>query len=332
MTRSADWLRRCLAACVLCACTALAHAAVDEDDLLPVDEAFALSARAVARDRIEVDWAIADAYYLYRHRIDVRPDSAFAPGPLQLPPGKKHTDEFFGEVETYRGRLTAVLDGRAAEGARRVTLTLKYQGCADIGICYPPQTRTVQVALPDDGQAAGATPQPRTTDSGFAALGRSLGGASSASPALGVDPAGRSQALPLPPEQAFGFEAIAGDGNTLLLRFTPAKGYYLYRDRSGFRLDGPEGIALGTPRWPKGVSHRDEHFGDVVVYFDRIDVPLPLRRGVADATEATLHATFQGCQLDGICYPPMTRTVLLALPAGRVETVAEATTDRKSVV
>ncbi len=323
MIRPADRLRRCLAAFALCACAAAAHAAVDEDDLLPVDEAFALGARAVARDRIEVDWAIADGYYLYRHRIDVRPDAAFAPEPLQLPAGKKHTDEFFGEVETYRRHVTAVLDGRAAGDARRVTLTVKYQGCADIGICYPPQTRTLQVALPDGGQAAGAAAPPQAADSGFAALGRSLGGAS---PAPGVDPAGRSQALPLPPEQAFGFEAIAGDGNHLLLRFTPAKDYYLYRDRSRFRLDGPEGIALGTPRWPRGVSHRDEHFGDVVVYFDRIDVSLPLRRHVSDAGEVTLQATFQGCQLDGICYPPMTRTVTLALPAGRVETVAEATT------
>ena len=79
-------------------------------------------------------------------------------------------------------------------------------------------------------------------------------------------------------EQAFGFEAIAGDGNTLLLRFTPARGYYLYRDRSTLKLEGAPGIAAGTPRWPKGTNHHDEHFGDVVVYFDQIDVPLPLKR------------------------------------------------------
>ena len=324
MTRP-RWLRHCLAALALCAPTVAAQAAVDESDLLPVDQAFALSARAVARDRIEVDWAIADTYYLYRHRIDVRPDAAFAPGALQLPAGKKHTDEFFGEVETYRGHLTAMLPGRAAADARQVTLTVKYQGCADIGICYPPQTRTLQVALPDGDGTAAPPPSP-ATDSGFAALGRTLGGAPLAPSALGADPAGRAQALPLPPEQAFGFEAIAGDGNTVLLRFTPAKDYYLYRDRSSFRLEGRDGIALGTPRWPKGTSHHDEHFGDVVVYFDQVDVPLPLRRRIGDAADVTLHATFQGCQLDGICYPPITRTVKLSLPAGHVETATEAAT------
>ncbi|HRO27180.1 MAG TPA: protein-disulfide reductase DsbD family protein, partial [Luteimonas sp.] len=196
------------------------------------------------------------------------------------------------------------------DGATTVTLQVKYQGCADIGICYPPQVRTLRVALP----AAGAA------DTGFAALGRSLGGTPAATATIsGTD------ALPLPPEQAFAFEAIAADGDTLLLRFTPAKGYYLYRDRSSFRLDGAAGIALGTPRWPKGVDHYDEHFGDVVVYFDQVDLPLPLRRQVADAAEVTLTATFQGCQDEGICYPPMTRTVTVALPVGRVETPAAAT-------
>ena len=87
-----------------------AAGAVDETPLLPVDEAFVLQARAPARDRIEIDWTIADDYYLYRHRTSVRVvEGSFEAGPLQLPAGKRHVDEFFGEVETYRGRLAAVL-------------------------------------------------------------------------------------------------------------------------------------------------------------------------------------------------------------------------------
>src|SRR3546814_13171807 len=49
---------------------------------------------------------------------------------------------------------------------------------------------------------------------------------------------------------------------------------------------------------------------------DQVEVPLPLRRANADAQAVTLTATFQGCQDEGICYPPMTRTVRIALPAG----------------
>src|SRR5690554_1198180 len=101
------------------------------------------------------------------------------------------------------------------------------------------------------------------------------------------------------------------------MRFTPAPGYYLYRDRSSFRLEA-EGIQAGAPRWPRGVAHNDGYFGNVVVYFDQVDVPLPLLRSHARAGEATLTATFQGCQDEGICYPPMTRSVQLSLPAGTV--------------
>src|SRR5690606_4122249 len=247
----------------------------------------------------------------------------FKANPLQLPPGKRHVDEFFGEVETYRQHLAAVLTGAAADGERSLSLEVKYQGCADLGICYPPQTRTLTVALPADDAATA----PGATDPAFAALGQSLAGSAGAGagPQLGTDAQGRAQALPLPPEQAFGFEAIADGGRGLLLRFTPARGYYLYRDRSGFRIEGDDAVAAGSPRWPPGTPHRDEHFGEVVVYFDQVDVPLPLRRSAPEATSVRLVASFQGCQDEGICYPPMTRTVEVALPELQGAQAAPAT-------
>ncbi|WP_411833120.1 protein-disulfide reductase DsbD family protein [Pseudoxanthomonas mexicana] len=293
---------------LLSSCLAPLAAAADPDDLLPVDQAFVLSARAPAADRIEVEWKIADGYYLYRHRTDVQATAGFAGGKLVLPRGKAYTDEFFGEVETYRDRLVATLPGQAAAGATSATLRIKYQGCADVGICYPPQTRTLNVALP---AAAG----------GFTPLGKlSLPGSATAPRLPGM------QALPLPEQQAFGFEAVAMDGGQLLLRFTPARGYYLYRDRTSMKLSGADGLTLQAPRWPKGVAHRDEHFGDVVVYFDQVEVPVPLRRAHARAAGATLEVTFQGCQTDGICYPPMTRQVALAIPASPATPAATAAT------
>ena len=310
-----SWLCRALVALVVCAAAVGPARAVDESDLLPVDQAFALTARATARDRIELNWRIADGYYLYKQRIGVEADAGFHAKPLQLPRGAKHHDEFFGQVETYRKQLLAVLPGGAVGAS--VTLKVKYQGCADLGVCYPPQMRTLTVVLP-----AGAPPaQPVAasgagSDSNFGALGRSLAGGGNA-PLLGAA-SGAMDAQPLPPEQAFGFEAIVGDGNTLLLRFTPAKGYYLYRDKTSLTLKAGDDITLGKPRWPQGTPHRDEHFGNVIVYFDQIDVPLPLLRHSAAAANVTLTATFQGCQTDGICYPPMTRTVGLAVPAGTV--------------
>jgi len=306
------WFRRAFA--ILLACTAVAGPAlaVDESDLLPVDQAFALDASAPTRDGIALRWRIANGYYLYRHRISVQADPSFHAGALDLPRGASHHDEFFGDVETYRTQLQATLPG--APTADTVTLKVKYQGCADLGVCYPPQTRRLTVALP-------AATAPGAGDAGFAALGQSL--ASGKRPLLGA-PNAAMDAQPLPPEQAFGFEAIVDDGNTLLLRFTPAKGYYLYRDKTSLRISGADGIRAGQPRWPPGTRHRDEHFGNVIVYFDQIDVPLPLLRRNVDAAAVTLAATFQGCQTGGICYPLMTRQVALRLPAVKAIETAPA--------
>ncbi|NLA67160.1 MAG: cytochrome C biogenesis protein, partial [Gammaproteobacteria bacterium] len=310
------WRRAVALVALLLAATGPAGAAVGLDDLLPVDEAFVLRAEATAPGRIEIAWTIADGYYLYRHRMGAEPlDAGFRPDAagFQLPPGKAHVDEFFGEVETYRGHVAGTLAGEATAGSTR--LKIRYQGCADLGICYPPQTRTVEVRLPPGGPGAGAA---AGADAGFAALGQALGGGSAGAPSR----PGAGAALPLPEEQAFAFEAIAGDGNTILMRFTPAPGYYLYRDRSSFAL-AADGIAAAAPRWPPGVEHNDGYFGDVVVYFDQVDVPLPLVRSHGEPREAVLTATFQGCQDEGICYPPMTRSVQVALPQGVVTASAE---------
>ncbi len=283
-------------------------AAIDESELLPVDQAYVLSAEATAADTVRIRWKIADGYYMYRHRTSVQTVTPGArSGALALPKGDPHEDEFFGKTETYRDELLAIVPDITGAGTS-VSLKIKYQGCADVGICYPPQTRTLTVKLPSAPSASSAGA------GGFNPLAR---GAGAPAGPLGGLFGNAGKAAPLPEEQAFAFDAIVGDGNTLLLRFTPAPGYYVYRDRSVFKLDA-DGIALGKPIWPAGVSHRDAHFGDVIVYFTAADVKLPLNRSRADAQTVTLRTTFQGCQNDGICYPPMTRTVKIALPKGEI--------------
>ncbi|MCC4632221.1 protein-disulfide reductase DsbD family protein [Xanthomonas dyei] len=315
------WIARCalLSAPVIAASLALvspAAQAVSEADLLPVDQAFVLSAQAEGRDSIGLTWKIAPGYYLYRHRISVKSGQGFSAGDLALPEGESKHDEFFGQVQTYRKQLQATLAGKADPALQTAVLQVQYQGCADAGVCYPPQRREIRVALPGAQAAGAATPTPTPQRENLGALvprtapGPRLFGAPGQT--AGVD------ALPLPAEQAFTFEAIVGDGNSLLLRFTPAPGYYLYRDRTSLAVEGSGGVRTGLPRWPQGKTHRDEHFGDVVVYFDQAEVTLPLLREHPDPARVTLVATFQGCQTDGICYPPMTRRVTLDLPAGTV--------------
>ncbi|MEN5040475.1 protein-disulfide reductase DsbD [Stenotrophomonas sp. TWI1149] len=320
--------RRVAALCALLVLSLPAWA-VSEKDLLPVDEAFGLTAQARDRDRVEISWKIAPGYYLYRHRTTVKAAAGFDAEALQLPAGKKHHDDFFGEVETYRERLTGVLPGKAADGTDTVTLEVRYQGCADAGVCYPPQKRTLQVKLPAGGSAAAST-TPAAAGAAASPFNNPLAG--NTGTGLRLPGTSNTQALPLPSERAFGFDAIVGDGNTVLLRFTPAPGYYLYRDRTSLALEGAPGIRADKPKWPAAQSHRDEHFGDVAVYFDQVDVPLPLRRSTAGASDATLVITFQGCQTDGICYPPMTRRVKLALPAGTTNAKADEVAQKTEVI
>ena len=278
-----------------------ARAAIDESELLPVEQAFALSTRVLDANTVELRWQIADGYYLYRHRIMILTPEGFSPGELQLPPGKRKHDEFFGDVETYRHELLVRLPITPAAGAAEAAFVVSSQGCADVGICYPPHKVPQRVALPTVATAAASG-----ADSGnpLAALLK---------PASLVD---GDAGLPLPPEQAFGFEAIASAANELLLRFSPAPGHYLYRDRTRMRVEDADDISLGEPRWPVGVNHEDEHFGQQLVYFEPIDVAVPLQRADGAARDIQLKVTFQGCETDGICYPPMTRTVAVSLPAG----------------
>ena len=302
MTALPTRLRRWLAGLALLA--AIPATAADIE-LPPVDEVFVLSAQATARDRIEVRWQIADGYYLYRHRTSVKADAAFTGATLALPKGKAYRDEFFGDVETYRQQLVGTLSGVPASGATTATLTVKYQGCADAGVCYPPQTRTLKVVLPGEAGDEGGF--------GFAKKGGLFG--------LGAADAGATDALPLPVEQAFTSEVIAGDGNTLLLRLTPARGYYLYRDKLSLRLEAGKGLSVALPpasRLPKATPYRDEHFGNVAVYFDQVEIAVPVTRTVANAAQGTLVLGLQGCQDGGICYPPMTRRLAVSLPAGTI--------------
>lgn len=144
-------------------------------------------------------------------------------------------------------------------------------------------------------------------------------------PSGGIDISNKDGAeLPLPAEQAFNFDAIVDDGNHLLLRFISRPGYYIYRDRISFAIEGASGIQPGLTQWPPGTSHYDSHFGSVTVYFDEVDIRLPLVRTRTDPSDITLVTTFQGCQNKGICYPPITRRIRLSLPKGKLSAPGQA--------
>jgi len=186
-----------------------AHAA---DEPLPAEEAFRASARLTGDKQVEVRFQVADGYYLYRHRFKFAADG-ISFGEPALPPGKPKKDDAFGEVEIYRGTLTFTVPITA--GQPPFTLQLTSQGCADIGICYPPQVHALDVS---SGGTVGSLLG--------RALGRSEAPAASSAPASAAAPPGDEH------DESGRIARLLGGGSTLatlasffgfglLLAFTP---------------------------------------------------------------------------------------------------------------
>ncbi|MFS9383083.1 protein-disulfide reductase DsbD [Citrobacter sp. ANG330] len=121
-------------------------------NFVPADQAFAFDFQQNQHD-LNLTWQVKDGYYLYRKQISITPAQAEIAA-VKLPAGVWHEDEFYGKSEIYRNTLTIpVTVNQAQSGA---TLTVTYQGCADAGFCYPPETKTV----PLSEVAASAEPKP----------------------------------------------------------------------------------------------------------------------------------------------------------------------------
>lgn len=130
-------------------------------DFLPVREAFRLSLVDSSPTSIKLRFANAEGYYLYKHRFQFRTEPAdIALGDAQLPAGKHKTDEYFGDVEVYYEVLDVDLPLNNPS-KRPFKLLVTYQGCADKGLCYPPETETLQIgdapaaldgAIPSEGK------------------------------------------------------------------------------------------------------------------------------------------------------------------------------------
>jgi len=117
--------------------------------LLPPDQAFRFAARALDTRTLEANFTIANGYYLYRDKMSFALEADGATlGTTTLPPGKLKDDEFFGRVETYRDRVVVRLPMNQAAPGRSITLRADSQGCADAGVCYPPHTQRITLAVP----------------------------------------------------------------------------------------------------------------------------------------------------------------------------------------
>jgi thiol:disulfide interchange protein DsbD len=125
------------------------------DNLLEPEKAFRFSARALDASSVEVTFAIADGYYMYRERFKFTADGnpAVRLGAPEFPRGLAHKDEFFGETQVYRQNVRIRLP---VEGGDRFDLKVISQGCADAGVCYVPMESNASIQLAAAGDAAPA--------------------------------------------------------------------------------------------------------------------------------------------------------------------------------
>jgi thiol:disulfide interchange protein DsbD len=314
-----------------------------DQEFLKPDEAFVISAAANDRSAVRFNWQIADGYYMYQSKFRFLSDKPGVElGDPDLPPSITKDDPIFGKVETYRGEVSITLPLESVPAdAEILTLKARSQGCADAGICYPPHTQTVLVALDravdapppmdpalvNDFAPAGSAPPLPPIDSPRAEepepISNPLDELATLSNDLGI---GMEDDI-LPPEEAFKVSAASADGSRLQIRWTIADGTYLYQDKVKLELDA-DGVQLGAfdlpqPEIKKDSIKPDGTIGDVAVYHNAIDLDIPLVRDNTAATTVELTASYQGCADRGICYPPQKTRFTLDLPAaGGATTVA----------
>jgi thiol:disulfide interchange protein DsbD len=119
----------------------------------------------------------------------------------------------------------------------------------------------------------------------------------------------------LHPDQAFQFSASMTRPDAVDISFVIAPGYYLYRDQF-FRVttDDTSLVQLGAPQFPEGKKKHDEWNGEQVVFYDSLNVTVPVARAADASGQFTIKVRYQGCAEAGLCYNPITKTVALTLP------------------
>ena len=270
-------------------------------DLLPVEQAFRLQAKADASGKVLLVWDIAPGYHLYRSKFKFASKTpGVSLGEASFPQGEIGHDEHLGEKEIYRGHIEIALPlSRDRDSIDAAELEVTSQGCNEpVGVCFPPHKENVLLSLPKP-QASEAPPA--------LAAGNPLARLTQSFKGLNQDEL-------LPGDQAFRFSAQVKDAQTVHVDWLIAPGYYLYRDRFKFALLEGAGVEMVTPEIAHGEVKQEED-GPVEVFHDAIGFDIALKRTTSGPVSIQLQAKFQGCAEKGLCYPPMAQVVTLDLPA-----------------
>ncbi|MEM9404143.1 MAG: protein-disulfide reductase DsbD, partial [Pseudomonadota bacterium] len=265
----------------------IALPALAQDDLpLRPDDAFRYAVFDTG-SALEIDWAIEDGYYLYKKELKFASQSpAVNLGEIELPDGVDHEDEFFGRQQVYRDRFFVSIPYEiAGTPPEALNLEIRSRGCADLGICYPPQRWETSVPLSISKASAPAFTLAAPTSNEF-----------------------------LPVDEAFRVYVEPVDGNNVEVAFQVTPGHYLYKDKISVTINS-EVAQAGNPDLPAGELKNDEFFGEMEVFHNDVISRVPVARATPDAMDLDITVGYQGCADAGLCYPPQKRNFAVSLPA-----------------
>ncbi len=275
--------------------------AIEEEDLLPPEQAFALTAMVQDADTLTAEWVITEGYYMYQQRFRFQSDTpGIVLGEPRFPPGKVKQDEFFGQVETYRHRVAVEIPILSRDETRQLVLKTVSQGCADLGICYPPQTQRVTVDLPPP-------PIQSTQTSLFSSKSGLLGSK------LGIDLGTSDDDDLLAPDQAFVLSLHSPGPQILQASWNIAEGYYLYTNKLKLSLEDASNLRIIGMDIPAGEPIEDEFYGQQEVFYERATATARLQGEWPDSGEIQVKVAYQGCAEIGVCYPPISHIVPVTL-------------------
>ncbi|SFV60507.1 Cytochrome c-type biogenesis protein DsbD, protein-disulfide reductase [hydrothermal vent metagenome] len=259
-------------------------------DLLPVDKAFQLKT-SIINNTIQLNWTIPKGYYLYKDKIKITTDYATTLDKAIFSKAKIKNDDLFGEVAVFYKNASIkvpVLNSKTKE----FKLQVSYQGCADIGICYPPVKKVFNLTLDN------WVPPKTAIDNAFN-LFKKIGNQASNSATNFKDALFNQSADDLlSANDAFKLSVKKISDNKLLATWDIQSGYYLYNNKFFFDIKGADFKKIN---FPKGKIKDDAYFGKVEIHRDLLEVEIPLKNITKNVV---FIAKFQGCADVGVCYPP----------------------------
>ena len=240
--------------------------------LLRVNEAFKYELISSGTS-VWIKWKIEDGYYLYRDKLKFKINDTEIHQPV-LPEGYIHEDEFFGVQQIYRNDVSFEIPYKNQKIiGDEILIEILSQGCADRGICYPPQKwrRTIKIGANDLNEINAAVNKIYENDSSS--------------------------------DNSFRPYLSSLDQNTIEIAFQIAPNYYLYKDKIRVVPENPF-INMGSIELPKGIIKTDQWFGESEVYYDELFGRVSFSRSTISYKNTGFYIEYQGCLENEICLPP----------------------------